>query len=345
MKQPSRSVNTRDAHIQQLLLPPDTQILEGMSKGALSGLEMSMKMGKADKKEEKRKALESLRGILPTDFTHMSKDKRSSGFPGLADFTKLLEAQGQSSKKSQEQQMREALEQFNKTNEIIMAKALAEEQVRLSSTSSMKRPREASQSPLPLDKSSVVEEDQPPAKIPKIHTPQPVEPMERLPTPQPQSVPQKQPSPAPTSTPIPPIEQEGVDIETLLPSSVVTSATVTPEKSRPVSPQQDVSEPAEELEPPDQVIQQPELDNSAQAASSKEDDSKSVAGGAEEADLPPKKNTKRRGKRKSGDILLDPEAVMEKKNLRSSASRSAAAAAARQQREAENAQRESENAS
>lgn len=51
------------------------------------------------------------------------------------------------------------------------------------------------------------------------------------------------------------------------------------------------------------------------------------------------------GKRKTGEIPLDPEAVMEKKNLRSSASRSAAAAAARQQREAENAQKESENTS
>lgn len=64
VKPPSRP-SSKDSHIQQLLLPPDTQILEGISKLASGSFDGGMKMGKADKKEDKRKALESLRGTKP----------------------------------------------------------------------------------------------------------------------------------------------------------------------------------------------------------------------------------------------------------------------------------------
>lgn len=117
---------SREAQLQQLLLPPDTHLLESISKVAGS-LDASMKY----KKDDKRKALESLRGMLPTDFT---KDKKMLS-PGLADFGKLLEST--STKKSQEQQMKEALEQLSKNNADFMARAFAE---------SSKRSRESTDS-------------------------------------------------------------------------------------------------------------------------------------------------------------------------------------------------------
>lgn len=69
VKHPSRP-SSKDPHISaQLLLPPDTQILEGISKLASGSLESGMKTGsKAERKEDKRKALESLRGRLKCIF-------------------------------------------------------------------------------------------------------------------------------------------------------------------------------------------------------------------------------------------------------------------------------------
>ncbi|KAH1004806.1 hypothetical protein HUJ05_005579 [Dendroctonus ponderosae] len=139
-------------------------------------------------------------------------------------------------------------------------------------------------------------------------------------------------------------EKEGVDIETLLPSSVVTSANVTPEKNAQSSQAQDSSkESADEADAGSEP--QPIEESPLEETTPKDQQDNKMPTETDGTDAPPKKNTKRRGKRKTGEILLDPEAVMEKKNLRSSASRSAAAAAARQQREAENAQKESENTS
>lgn len=213
-KPPSRAPS-RDAHLQQLLLPPDTQILESISKAA-SSLDVTLKQNKGDKKEEKRKALENLRGMLPTDFSTSVRDKKT-GLPGLADFTKLLEAQvSHSSKRSQEMQMKEALEQLSKTNAELMAKAFAEEQSKL--MSSNKRPRESSE--LNLEKHLIQEDEgQPPVKNLKENPEPPTTPTSSART--------------PTPTPIVPVlnEQEGVDIEALLPpSTVVKSTSVSPEK-------------------------------------------------------------------------------------------------------------------
>lgn len=216
---PSSRAPSRDAHLQQLLLPPDTQILESISKAA-SSLDVTLKQNRGDKKEEKRKALENLRGMLPTDFSSSMRDKKSA-LPGLADFTKLLEAQvSQSSKRSQEMQMKEALEQLSKNNAELMAKAFVEEKSKL--IPSNKRPRESIE--LAMDRPLVHEEDlQPPIKRPKE--------CPELPN-------------APTSldrtrTPTPvasgPSEHDGgVDIEALLPpSTVVKSSSVSPEKLEP----------------------------------------------------------------------------------------------------------------
>ncbi|KAJ8971345.1 hypothetical protein NQ314_000744 [Rhamnusium bicolor] len=194
---PARS-SSRDAHLQQLLLPPDTQILESISKAATS-LDVSLKQSKSDKKEDKRKALESLRGMLPTDFSSSIKDKKT-GIPGLADFTKLLEAQvsQNTSKKTHELQMKEALEQFSKSNAELMAKALAEEQTKLMLS---KRPREI------CDFSPAEEGLQSNKKM------------------------KESPDKSPVSIPIAHVinEQEGVDIETLLPpSTVVKSSNLSP---------------------------------------------------------------------------------------------------------------------
>lgn len=81
---------SRDNQLQNLLLPPDTQLLESISKVA-GTLDASFKH-KSDKKDEKQRALESLRGMLPTDFTTPDKLKTMKDLPGFADFNKLLEA-------------------------------------------------------------------------------------------------------------------------------------------------------------------------------------------------------------------------------------------------------------
>lgn len=283
--------SSREAQLQQLLLPPDTHLLESISKVAGS-LDASMKY----KKDDKRKALESLRGMLPTDFT---KDKKMLS-PGLADFGKLLESTA--TKKSQEQQMKEALEQLSKNNADFMARAFAE------TSSSGKRSREST------DSSTVEEESA--AKRQK------------------ESQESAQPSPNTEQTP-------GVDIEALLPPSTVVKSTTPPpsdadEKENPPQPpppppqqhETDQEKPPTETETAQQAAASPQPQESGATTTAASGEG-GTAGG-ENPESPPKKSTKRtRSKRKSGELPLDHEAIIEKKNLRSSASRSAAAAAAR----------------
>jgi len=184
--------------------------------------------------------------------------------------------------------MKEALEQFNKTNAELVAKALAEEQARLNMPTS-KRPRETSESPLPLDKHYSEEEQPAPKKSkPPVHSqvieryPTPTEIVERHPTPQPvvQTQPPLQPPPALITH-----EGEGVDIETLLPSSVVTSASVTPEKSQPppVEGTKDSSEVTKLIPEP---VQQPE---DPPVTEPNKDQNPKEAAGSEDTESPPKK--------------------------------------------------------
>lgn len=295
---------SREAQLQQLLLPPDTHLLESISKVAGS-LDASLKY----KKDDKRKTLESLRGMLPTDF---SKDKKMLS-PGLADFGKLLESTAStSSKKSQEQQMKEALEQLSKNNADFMARAFAE--------TTGKRSRESTDS-------STIEEE-------------------------PTSKRQKESQETET-----PSEQQGVDIEALLPPSTVVKSATPPttttttisdveEKEKPPPPlppppppQETTEKPVAEAENETALPVSPQAasaavtleSNTSAATTTTTTSTGEVSGGSgENPESPPKKSTKRtRSKRKSGELPLDHEAIIEKKNLRSSASRSAAAAAAR----------------
>lgn len=283
--------SSREAQLQQLLLPPDTHLLESISKVAGS-LDASMKY----KKDDKRKALESLRGMLPTDFT---KDKKMLS-PGLADFGKLLESTA--TKKSQEQQMKEALEQLSKNNADFMARAFAE------TSSSGKRSRESTDS-------STVEEESATKR-------------------QKESQESAQPSPNTAE------QAAGVDIEALLPPSTVVKTTTPPpsdaeEKENPPQPQPPPLPQQQETDQEKPSSESESAQHAAAAAASPQQAQESggasgEGGSAENPESPPKKSTKRtRSKRKSGELPLDHEAIIEKKNLRSSASRSAAAAAAR----------------
>lgn len=106
----SSSSSSRDAQLQQLLLPPDTQILESISKAA-SSLDANFKQAKSDKKDDKRRALESLRGMLPPEFISPDKYKEKKGvMPGLSDFTKLLEAQSVGLRKSEHVSIKDIME-------------------------------------------------------------------------------------------------------------------------------------------------------------------------------------------------------------------------------------------
>lgn len=198
---PKLSKSNRDVQLQQLLLPPDTHLLESISKVAGS------LQSKSDKKEDKRKALESLRGMLPTDFSCV-KDKKAPG--GLADFSKLFETTPSSSKKTQEQQMKEAIEQLSKTNPDLVARAFVEEP----SKSGTKRSRESVSSDR-TDSSVTTEDDNPAKKLKET-------PEEPLPPPIPMDLP--------------------VDIETLLPPSTVV-------KSSPNTSENDHKEKQPEEEP------------------------------------------------------------------------------------------------
>lgn len=254
---------SRDAHLQQLLLPPDTQILESISKAA--NLDITLKQqAKNDKKEDKRKALENLRGMLPTDFSSSIKEKKTA-LPNLSDFTKLLEAQvSHSTKRSQEQQMKEALEHFSRTNIELMAKAMSEEQNKfLASTSTPKRPRESLEI---IEKHPPVHEsdlDQPLSKKSrddKSRTPTPLS-IIATPTSTPSATMPMTPSPVPPALPINPVmnETEGVDIEALLPPSTVVKASISPQKIaekiavKEKSPEPPAVEPPQQESEPEQA--------------------------------------------------------------------------------------------
>lgn len=320
----SRSGRDNAQLAQQLLLPPDTHLLESISKVAGS-LDASFKQGKGEKKDDKRKALESLRGMLPAEFANLDKKgKGKDNIPGFADFSKLLEASAAStSKKTREQEMKEAIEHLNKTNAEFLARAMVEEQHQ------QQQQQQQHQQP-PQQKTSVKRQrESVPKDIPE--TPPPVDevrPSKKL---------KDTTDTVNISAPITPtasIETAGIDIETLLPPSTVVKTNLESEGGKekeksvettsPVNPENQLATPAELVGPSESVI---ETDNQPQSEAT------------------PKKSTKRtRGKRKSGELPIDPESIREKKNLRSSASRSAAAAAARAEREQAAAKLEAEKA-
>lgn len=135
--------------------------------------------------------------MLPTDFSPLAtKDKRAH-LPSLVDFTKLLETQVQSpqAKKTPEPQAKEFLDQFNKTNADLVAKALAEEKARLHMPSSVatpaatKKSRESCESNTSFEKTD--DEVEPVAKKPRREdeAKSEVEPELQEPTVQPQEVP------------------------------------------------------------------------------------------------------------------------------------------------------------
>lgn len=228
--QSSKSRTSRDTSqlAQQLLLPPDTHLLESISKVA-GTLDASFKQGKSDKKDEKRKALESLRGMLPSDFTNPEK-KSKKDTCGFADFSKFLEATGAgTSKRSRDQEMKDAIEQLSKSNAEFLARAMAEEQQH--QKTSMKRQRESIPRELP--------ENNPQAEEPSKKLKEPIEPA--------------------ASITVTPIVDAGVDIETLLPPSTVVKAPVVVESEekeklceKPAPP---VPEPAESAAPENVVTE------------------------------------------------------------------------------------------
>lgn len=133
--------STSNIPLQQLLLPHDTHLLESISK-VTGGLDPSglLKGSGSSKKDDKRKALESLRAVLPPDFGPSKSSKRPdlSGLP--ADFSKFLENPGtsSSSKRSKEQEMKEALEHLSKTSAELYARTLTADDVKaMTSLSSM----------------------------------------------------------------------------------------------------------------------------------------------------------------------------------------------------------------
>lgn len=308
-----------DSHLQNLILPPDTQLLESISKVA-GTLDASLK----HKKDDKQKTLDSLRGMLPTDFTNPEKFKNMKDLPSFADFNKLLEAtqtNTTSSKKGRDQDMKDAIEKLSKNNAELLARAMADDQSR----QIPKRQRELQNNTESPESANKEEEN---AKRFK-------ESIENAPVPQVSS------SAIPTGD---------VDIEALLPPSTVVKsssiASVEAEEKLLTLPVEKSSQQPENTQTTENL--EPSLFPATETPSAQSETTEST-------ETAPKKSAKRtRGKRKSGEIILDPETVIERKNLRSSASRSAAVAAARaaaeqaaaKQLEAENAQRnqEAENA-
>lgn len=188
-----RSSSNRDVgSLQQLLLPHDAHLLESISR--VAGAYDPKR--KDDKKEIKNKALESLSKFgLPPDYT-TDKLKSKREFDKLpADLTKFMEIPGSSKRRDQE--MKEALEQFNKQSVELLARSLSEEKP------SNKRPRE---SPKETPENLIKEdESHPPKKLKETPIPE-----------------------------TPSIESGGVDIEALLtPSTVVKGPLIveTEEKS------------------------------------------------------------------------------------------------------------------
>lgn len=173
--------------LQQLLLPHDAHLLESISRVAGS---YDPKRKESDKKDEKRKALESLsRGVLPPEYVtekHKSSKREFDKLP--SDLSKFMEMPGPS--KRREQEMKEALEQLSKTSAEFIARTLASEDPK----PSHKRPREMTK-----DTSENLAKDEG----------EPLPPTKKL-----------KESPAPIPEP-PSIESGGVDIEALLPPSTV----------------------------------------------------------------------------------------------------------------------------
>lgn len=329
----SRSGRDTTQLAQQLLLPPDTHLLESISKAA--GLDAaSFKQSKSDKKDDKRKALESLRGMLPTDFTNFDKKGKKDNIPGFADFSKLLEASAvaSTSKKPREQEMKEALEQLSKTNAEFLARAMAEEQQhqqqqlinqQLKATTA-KRQRESLSREI-LESPTACEET-PAKKLKESILETSIISM-----------------PAPIAT-IPTLEVGGTDFETLLPPSTVVKAGMNLEIEE--NKEKCLDNPLPLTATTTTTINPTEIEtitgnvggnesNVASESANETDNQTESQDQQQDPTATPKKNaTKRtRGKRKSGELPIDPESIREKKNLRSSASRSAAAAAARAERE------------
>lgn len=298
------------APLQQLLLPHDAHLLESISRVAGS-LDVSKR--KDDKKDEKRKNLESLSraGLLP-DFPSSDKLKVSKrDFLGAnpAELSKFMELPG-SSKRSREQEMKEALEQLSKTPAEFITRTLVSEEQR----SSNKRPRELKDTPESLTKDDI-EQPLPPTKKMKESSLS----LENILVPATSSA---------SGTSVPNIETGGVDIEALLtPSTVVKGPASVDTEDKPASQSTENITTCEEIA--DEPKTCPLSGASPGAASKDQDGSESgesgTAGKGKNAGVAGRRT---RGKRKSGE--MDHEApIIERKNLRSSAGRAAAAAAAR----------------
>lgn len=350
------SSRDQSAPLQQLLLPHDAHILESISRVAgsldVAAVAAASKQAKNDKKEEKRKTLDSLsRAALLSEFSPVEKLKSSKrdflghlGSP--ADLSKFMElpcssplsSSSSSSKRNREQEMKEALEQLSKTPTEYIARSLSSVEERLSN----KRPRESKEMAenlsMMLSKDENIEQPLPPTKKMKIDLPicTAVESSSN-----PSSAPQTSTAPIiPT-----PIESVAVDIEALLtPTTVVKGSAmtttdieekilattshynITTEVANTSTNSGQSSESSDELKATSShaspgAATAKDVDSSESGENSKKggaSGSSSNSGGR-----------RTRGKRKSGE--LDPEApVIERKNLRSSAGRAAAAAAARQ---------------
>lgn len=275
------------APLQQLLLPHDAHLLESISRVAGS----FDKRKEGDKKEEKRKNLESLsRSVIPPDFPEKLKSGKRDFDRNPADLSKFMVHPGSpSSSKRREIEMKEALEQLSKTSAEFIARTLASDEQR----ATQKRPRETKE---PENTKEELDEPSPPPKKLK-----------------------ESPVPPPT-TETPTIESGGVDIEALLTPSTVVKTPLVVETAQEEKPSELGS--TEDLAQTEKPIQ-----SSSVSPASKEDSS--VDGG--EATSTTKKSAggrRTRGKRKSGEIDVEAP-VIERKNLRSSAGRAAAAAAAR----------------
>lgn len=296
-----RPSSSRDVgSLQQLLLPHDAHLLESISRVA-GGYEPKRKEN--DKKDDKRKALESLsRGVLPPEY-HMEKLKSSKReYDKLPpDLSKFMEIPGSS--KRREQEMKDAIEQLSKTSAEFIARTLANDDPK----ASQKRPRETPKETVENLAKDEGEALPPPKKFKESLLPVPETPS---------------------------IESGGVDIEALLPPSTVVKGPqvveteekqLQPQQQQPQKPQEasDHNSSTEDLS----AIEKPTV-SSVSPGTSKED------AHTESGEPSSKKggNRRTRGKRKSGE--LDAEApVIERKNLRSSAGRAAAAAAARAEAE------------
>lgn len=356
----SSSSGLRDpnAPLQQLLLPHDAHILESISRVAgsldVAAVAAASKQAKNDKKEEKRKTLDSLsRAALLSEFAPSVEKLKSSkrdflghlGSP--ADLSKFMELPGSSplssassSKRSRDQEMKEALEQLSKTPTEYIARSLSSVEERLSN----KRPRESKDMAENLSiipSKDDIEQPLPPTKKMKIDLP-PSTTLEASSAPQTPTAPTIS-----TSTP-PIIECAGVDIESLLtPTTVVKgSAMTTPEieeKILATASQYNIttdvantsansgqsSESSDELKAGTSTSSHasPGAATAKDVDSSESGENSSKKGGASGSSSN-SGGRRTRGKRKPE---LDPEApVIERKNLRSSAGRAAAAAAARQ---------------